>query len=109
MALYNTILIPTLCYQCQTWTLDSKTTRKIITTEMKCVRRMTGKSLKDKIRNEELRKRLGVKPAFDSIKRQQIKWFGHIIRQEDLNILQRTMNKHYENTRPKGRPKKEVD
>jgi hypothetical protein len=53
-----------------------------------------------------LRKRLGVKPAIDYIKRQQIKWFGHIIRQKDLHILQRTMNKYYENTRPKGRPKK---
>jgi hypothetical protein len=64
---------------------------------MKCVRRMTGTSLKDKIRNEELRKRLEVKPAIDYIKRQQIKWFGHIIRQKDLNILQRTMIKHYKN------------
>jgi hypothetical protein len=67
---------------------------------------MTGTSLKDKIRNEELRKRLGVKPAINYIRRQQIKWFGHVIRQKDLNILQRTMNKHYENTRPKGRRKK---
>jgi hypothetical protein len=56
--------------------------------------------------NEELRKRLGVQSAIDYIKRQQIKWFGHIIRQKDLNIIQKTMNKHYENTRPKGRPKK---
>ena len=59
-ALFNTIFLPTLCYQCQTWTLDSRTIHKINTTEMKCVRRMIGVSLRDKIRNEELRKQLGI-------------------------------------------------
>jgi hypothetical protein len=49
--IYNTIFIPTLCYQCQTWTLDARTIRKITTTEVRCVRRMTGNSLRDRIRN----------------------------------------------------------
>jgi hypothetical protein len=40
------------------------------------------------------------------IKRQQIKWFGHVIRQKELNITQRVINKKNENTRPKGRPRK---
>jgi hypothetical protein len=26
--IYNTIFIPTLCYQCQTWTLDARTIKK---------------------------------------------------------------------------------
>jgi hypothetical protein len=32
--IYNTIFTPTLCYRCQTWTLDTRTIRKITTTEM---------------------------------------------------------------------------
>jgi hypothetical protein len=44
----------------------------------------------------------------DYIKRQQLKWFGHVIRQIKLNIAQRVINKKkYENTRPKGRPRKQ--
>jgi hypothetical protein len=35
-----------------------------------------------------------------------MKWFGHVIRQNKLNITQRVINKKYENTRPKGRPRK---
>ena len=38
--LYNTIFIPSLCYQCQTWTLTSQEKRKITTTEMRCLRRI---------------------------------------------------------------------
>jgi hypothetical protein len=34
--LYNTIFIPSLCYQCQTWTLTAQEKRKITTTEMSC-------------------------------------------------------------------------
>jgi hypothetical protein len=50
---------------------------------------------------------LGVEAAIDYIKRQQIKWFGDVIRQKELNITQRVINKKYENTRPKGRPRKQ--
>jgi hypothetical protein len=105
-ASYNKICIPTLCYQSQTWTPDARTIRKITTTEIRCVRRMTGNSLKDRIRNENLRKRFGIQAAINYIKRQQIKWFGHVIRQKELNITHRVINKKYENTRPKGRPRK---
>jgi hypothetical protein len=44
--------------------------------------------------------------ALNYINREQIKWFGHVIRQKELNITQRVSNKKYENTRPKGRPRK---
>jgi hypothetical protein len=37
---------------------------------MKCVRRMTGNSLRDRIKNEDLIKQLGTEAAVDYIKRQ---------------------------------------
>jgi hypothetical protein len=83
---YNTIFIPTLCYQCQTSTLDARTIRKRTTTEMRCVRRVTGNRLRDRIINEDLRKLLGLEAAVNYINRQQIKWFGHVMRQKELNI-----------------------
>ena len=48
--------------------MDTRTIRKITTTEIKCVRRMTGHSLRDRIRNETLRKELGIKPAIEFVK-----------------------------------------
>jgi hypothetical protein len=93
--IYNIIFILTLCYQCQTWTLHARTIRKITTTEMRCVRRMPGNSLRDRIRNNDLRKLLGIEAHVNYIKRQQLKWFGHDIRQKELNITQRVINKKY--------------
>jgi hypothetical protein len=60
--------------------LYSRTIGKIITAKLKCVRRIQEISVKDNIRNEEFR-RMDVKSDIDLIIKQQIKWFGHITRQ----------------------------
>jgi hypothetical protein len=62
--------------------------------------------LTDRIRNEDLRKRLGTDAAIDYIKRQQIKWFGHVLLQRELNMKQRVIIKKDENTRQSRRPGK---
>jgi hypothetical protein len=49
---------------------------------------MTGNSLRDRFRKEDLRKRLGTEAAIDYKKRQQIKWFGQVIRQRELKTTQ---------------------
>ena len=60
--------------------MTSHDRRKITTTEMKCLRRILGVTRKDRIRNEEIRKRVGTTPILKYIKRQQVKWFGHVSR-----------------------------
>jgi hypothetical protein len=54
--------------------------RRKITTEMKCLRRILGVTRRDRIRNEEIRKRVITMPILTYIKRQQVKWFGHVSR-----------------------------
>jgi hypothetical protein len=54
--------------------------------------------------NEDLRKLLGTQAVIDHIKRQQIKWFGHVIRPK--NNTKNHQFKKYENTRLTERPRK---
>ena len=49
----SSIFLPPLTYQCQTWTLNRDLERKVTTCKMKCLRRTTGKTGLDKIRNKE--------------------------------------------------------
>lgn len=69
---------------------------------------MTGNSLKDKIQNEEPRKRLVAvknekrrkrrsKICIDHIKKHII-CFHHMTRRKELNILKKKSSKHYEKT-----------
>ena len=67
---------------------------------------MMGVSLRDKIRSDELRRKLGITPAIEFVKKQQLNWFGHITRQRKTNNTQAAINKCYETKRPRGRPRK---
>ena len=57
------VFTPTLLYQSENWTLTSKERQMLTTTEMRCLRKAAGKTRMDKIRNEEIRRRLNMQPA----------------------------------------------
>ena len=76
--LINAIFLPMLIYQCQTWSLTKDLERKLVTCEMKCLRKAVNKTRRDKIKNEVIRDMAGAKPVLQHIKQQQVKWFGHI-------------------------------
>ena len=57
--LINVIFLPTLTYQCQTWSLNKTLERKLVTCEMRCLRKAVNKTRRDKIRNEDIRAMVG--------------------------------------------------
>ena len=95
--LYNIVFIPTLCYQCQTWTLTAKEKRKITTTEMRCPRRILNITRRDRIRNDEIRRRVGVTSALEYITIQQTKWFEQVTRMSPDNILLKALTSRRHN------------
>jgi hypothetical protein len=52
--------------------------------------------------HDHLRKQLETGAAIGHIKRQQIKWFEHVIRHRELKITQRVINKKCEITKQGG-------
>ena len=104
--LINAIFLPTLTYQCQTWSLTKDLERKLVTCEMKCLRKAVNKTRRDKIRNEVIRDMAGAKPVLQHIKQQQVKWFGHITRMPINQPALRAHNTKYSGWRARGRPRK---
>ena len=72
--LINSIFIPTLCYQAQTWTLNTSQQRKINTCEMRCLRKTLNITRRDRIRNDIVREQVGTTPCLKFIEKQRIKW-----------------------------------
>ena len=104
--LINAIFLPTLTYQCQTWSLTKDLERKLVTCEMKCLRKAVNKTRRDKIRNEVTRDMVGANPVLQHIKQQQVKWFGHITRMPINQPALRAYNTKYSGWRARGRPRK---
>ena len=93
----NSTFIPTLCYQSQTWTLSKAQSQKITTCEMRCLRKVTNNTRKDRITNISIRKKVGTKPCLNYIDKQRMKWFGHLIRMHPnstvYSLLQQNIRK----------------
>ena len=104
--LINSIFIPTLTYQCQTWTLTKSLERKITTCEMRCLRRSVNKTRRDKIRNTRIREMVGTTPVLHHIQEQTIRWFGHLTRMAPHQLASKAYNKKISGYKARGRPRK---
>ena len=49
-------------------------------------RRLLGISLKDKVKNDDIRKNTGLRKLEDIIKERRLRWLGHAIRKEDCRV-----------------------
>eukprot|EP00795_Rhopilema_esculentum_P016676 gene16676-8118_t len=57
----NTVILPSMTYGAQTWSLTNRQRGKLAVTQKSMERSMLGVTRRDKIRNEDLRSRTGVK------------------------------------------------
>ena len=104
--LYKTIVLSTLLYGCESWTLTANSTKSIQAFENKCDRRMLGISWKDRTTSEfeqrGIKARAGQQEnLLGIVKRRKLAWFGHISRHNSLakTVLQGTL----EGGRKRGR------
>ncbi|GFR65018.1 hypothetical protein ElyMa_000194600 [Elysia marginata] len=95
----------TLTYQCQTWPLTQGLKNKLVTCEMRCLRKAVNKTRLDKIRNEVIRAQAGATPVLQHVENQQIKLFGHLMRMATDQPAHRAYNSRYSGKRPRGRPR----
>ena len=81
--LFDMCILPVLTYGAQTWSLTRSQENKLRTTQRAMERRMMGITLKDRVRNEEIRRRTGLKDVVIEAKHLKWKWAGHVIRRPD--------------------------
>ena len=106
MRLYRALVLSTLLYGCESWTMSAETTKKVQTFETKCFRRMLGITWQEKKTNEYVKSQVASldgpqEPLLAVIKRRKLTWFGHVNRHNTLpkTILQGTL----EGGRKRGR------
>ena len=76
--LYEGVIVQTVLYGAEAWGMRSAEIRKVNVLEMKCLRSLVGLSRMDRVKNEEVRSRAGIKMEFASIADQRVlRLFGH--------------------------------
>ena len=103
--IYLTILRPILTYGHESWTLTSRTRSQLQAAEMKALRLIKGVTIMDRMRNEDIRRELGIEGILELVERGQLRWFGHIKRMNEERYPRRFLEWIPQGRRPVGRPK----
>src|SRR6218665_2796971 len=109
--LYGTFVISVMMYGSECWCLRKEDERRILVAEMSWLRRILGRSRRERIRKEVTRKELGQQVTLvDKIRKRRLAWFGHVTRMEGNGLPVVALYGQVEGTRSRGRqPKKWID
>lgn len=102
---FNQCVLPVMTYGAETLTLTNASAKKLKITQRKMERSMLGVSLRDHIRNEELRRRTGVTDVVLHVAKLKWKWAGHVARMQDGRWTKRLLEwRPRSNRRYRDRP-----
>lgn len=103
----DTIVLPTLLYGCQTWTLTKDIVQKINVFQRATERSMLNIKRKDRVRNTSLRNITRVTDAVELACKLKWRWAGHVTRTTDNRWSERLLHWYpREAKRPRGRPRR---
>jgi hypothetical protein len=103
--MYERIVVPTVLYGHECWTMNAEMRRKLNVCEMKALRAICNVSVLDRIRNEEIRERCGCEESIvKKAERGILRWFGHVERMEEDRMAKKVYNAEVPGQRPRGRP-----
>ena len=103
---YRTAIRPALLYGSECWAFKKEHSMKMGVAEMRMLRWMCGHTRRDKIRNEDIRMKLGVTDIKDKMKENRLRWFGHLRRRpEDAPVRRVESWPDIDCRRSRGRPK----
>ena len=81
--IYSACVRSSMIYGRETWSMKVEDKQRLKRAERMMVRHMCGATLKDRKSFEELRQRLGIDSVSDVLRRNRLRWFGHVERKND--------------------------
>ena len=107
LMLFESCVLSVLMYACETWTLKKADKNRLNAFEMKCYRKMLGVKWHDKVKNEDIRKKLNKTRAIaDKVVDRKLELFGHICRMSDDRLIKHVLFAKVDCRRRQGRPKR---
>ena len=100
---YRTVVRPALMYGAETWALKKAQEKKLEVAKMRMLCVVTKL---DKIRNERIRGTTKVGGITKKVQERRLKWYGHVMRNDEHYVGRRAMVMIVQGRRKSGRPKR---
>ncbi|KAM1471536.1 hypothetical protein ACFX14_042016 [Malus domestica] len=107
---YRTAIRPAMLYGTECWAVKHQHIHKMGVAEMRMLRWMCGHTRKDKIKNEDIRGKVGVAEIEGKMRENRLRWFGHVQRRPtDAPIRRCDYGTEVQGRRGRGRPRKTLE
>ncbi|BDA51414.1 RNA-directed DNA polymerase from mobile element jockey [Coccomyxa sp. Obi] len=104
--LYKVIVQSTLLYGCETWAVTNEDIRKLEVFQMRCLRRILGISLLERIPNAVTRAQCDIPEVANLIRYRRLRYLGHVARMGDTRLPLQFMFGTISGMGTRGRPMK---
>ena len=78
--LFNSIVIPTAIYACETWKTSTSIVKKLNTFQQRCLRHILKVTYHDRVSNEEVHRRTATRPLAEIVTERRFRFAGHVLR-----------------------------
>ena len=86
LKVYQAVVLTTLLYACETWTVYSRHAKQLNHFHMSCLRRLLNIKWQDKIPDTEVLERAGIPSVHTLLQKAQARWAGHVVRMPDSRL-----------------------
>ena len=103
---YESCVRSVMTYGSESWAMTGKLESIVQLCDRRMLRSMARVSLRDRVPSSEVLTRCGLKDIAVVMKRNRLRWYGHVMRREEGDPLKMVRDVNAPGTRPRGRPKK---
>ena len=89
MRVYNAMVIPTMLYGSETWTVMKRHESRLGATEMAYMRRVVGVTRIDRVRNVDVREAVNQEEVMEKVRRKQRAWKEKLEQMEDGRLVKK--------------------
>ncbi|BHF85586.1 hypothetical protein SprV_1002875500 [Sparganum proliferum] len=89
LKMYKAVILPTLLYGAETWTVYTKQARRLNHFHLSCLRRILRLNWQDRIPDTDVLERTGILSIYTMLRQMQLRWNGHLVRMDDERLPKR--------------------
>nr|VZI49284.1 unnamed protein product [Spirometra erinaceieuropaei] len=89
LKMYKAVILPTLLYGAETWTVYTRQARRLNHFHLSCLRRILRLKWQDRIPDTGVLERTGMLSIYSMLRKMQLRWSGHLVRMDDERLPKR--------------------